>query len=76
MVLGSLLLLVGLILALTGDRWHEGQAYETYFRESVQGLDVGAPVKYRGVTLGRVSHIGLVSVSSGSTVTACWPTPP
>ena len=67
MVLGSLLLLVGLVLALTGDRWHEGQAYETYFSESVQGLDVGAPVKYRGVTLGRVSHIGLVSAEYGAT---------
>ena len=67
MVLGSLLLLVGLILTLTGNRWHEGQAYETYFRESVQGLDVGAPVKFRGVTLGRVNHIGLVSAEYGAT---------
>ncbi len=67
MLIGSLLLLVGLILALTGDRWNEGKAYETYFRESVQGLDVGAPVKYRGVTLGRVTHIGLVSANYGAT---------
>jgi len=67
MVLGSIVLLVGLILALTGNRWHEGQAYETYFRESVQGLDVGAPVKFRGVTLGRVNHIGLVSAEYGAT---------
>jgi len=67
MLIGSILLLVGLILAFTGDRWHEGQAYETYFRESVQGLEVGAPVKYRGVTLGRVSHIGLVSAEYGAT---------
>lgn len=64
---GSLLLLLGAVIAFTGRTWHQDVRYETYFRESVQGLDVGAPVKFRGVTLGHVSNIGLVSAEYGAT---------
>jgi phospholipid/cholesterol/gamma-HCH transport system substrate-binding protein len=37
----------------------KGQYYVTYFNESVQGLDIDSPVKYRGVSIGRVESIGV-----------------
>ena len=63
----GLLLIVGiggaiaLVLFLGRDTVRNGVEYETYFRESVQGLEVGAGVKYRGVQLGQIKEISLVS---------------
>ncbi len=65
LILGGVGLLIGLLVFLSGNRLSEGVPFETYFRESVQGLEVGAPVKFRGVTLGRVTEIGLVSAEYG-----------
>ena len=33
---------------------------ETYFKESVQGLDIGSPLKFRGFRIGRIEEIALV----------------
>ena len=54
----------GIAVALAAIIWlglsgvlEKGQYYVTYFNESVQGLDIDSPVKYRGVAIGRVESI-------------------
>lgn len=64
LVVVGLVLAIGFILFLTsGSLRGEQRIFETYIRESVAGLDVGAPVRYRGVQVGRVTELGLVSVA-------------
>jgi phospholipid/cholesterol/gamma-HCH transport system substrate-binding protein/paraquat-inducible protein B len=60
-VLGGLVLIVAFALALGGGSlFRTPMMFETYFDESVQGLEVGSPVKFRGVKIGTVSGIGFV----------------
>lgn len=62
MVLVGVGLLLGFVLFLAQNRLRgSDDIMETYIRESVQGLEVGSPVRYRGVQVGRVTTIGLAS---------------
>ena len=59
--LGALILLVGVILVFGSDRFMKRSMKAVlYFDESVEGLDVGAPVIFRGVKVGAVTDIQLV----------------
>lgn len=60
-VIGATFLAVIGIIVLGRGRWFERvRMVETYFTESVQGLEIGAPVRLRGVRMGRVESIRLV----------------
>jgi paraquat-inducible protein B len=56
-VLGIAAFLAMLVFLGAHSLQKETVTYKTYFDESVQGLDVGSPVKFRGVTIGNVSRI-------------------
>lgn len=65
LLLAALALGVGFVLFLGSRNVSQGRAYETYFRESVTGLDVGAAVRFRGVAVGQVTAIGLTAAEYG-----------
>jgi phospholipid/cholesterol/gamma-HCH transport system substrate-binding protein len=62
----GLFLVSGIGIALLAFIWlgmsryfEKGRFYVTFFNESVQGLDKDSPVKYRGVSVGRVHSISV-----------------
>jgi phospholipid/cholesterol/gamma-HCH transport system substrate-binding protein/paraquat-inducible protein B len=59
-VLSGIGVLIALILLFgSGQFFKESFTVETYIEQSVTGLDIGAPVRFRGVKVGKVSTIAL-----------------
>lgn len=63
------LLLFGIIALGGGKLFKHDTQFVLYFGSSVSGLSVGAPVVFRGVPLGSVTHISLVANANKSNVT-------
>jgi ABC-type transporter Mla subunit MlaD len=59
-IVGMLLLAVLIILLGARSLFEKRLRIETYFDESVQGLDLGSHVKFRGVSIGTVKEITFV----------------
>jgi len=65
----GLFMIGGLVLTLIGaatlasTTWNKQTVFISYFGESVNGLAVGAPVKFQGVPVGRVTNL-LIQIES------------
>ncbi|MEO8304040.1 MAG: MlaD family protein [Betaproteobacteria bacterium] len=58
-VIGAVVAGVLVLVVIGSGRWFQPKlTIETYFNESVQGLDIGSKLKYRGVAIGEVTRIG------------------
>lgn len=58
-VIGAIAALVTILVIIGSGRiFQQKITIETYFNESVQGLDIGSKVKYRGVVIGEITKIG------------------
>jgi paraquat-inducible protein B len=59
-VIAGIAVALGALLLLGARAWSEKTVeFVSYFDESVQGLELGSPVKFRGVTVGRVAQIDI-----------------
>jgi ABC-type transporter Mla subunit MlaD len=62
-VIGAIIAGILVLLVIgTGRFLQKRVTIETYFNESVQGLDIGSKLKYRGVDVGQVTRISFTYV--------------
>lgn len=57
-IIGFAIAVIGIVVFGAGEFFRHKIMIETYFDQSVQGLNVGAPLKYQGVQVGNVKEIG------------------
>lgn len=61
-ILAAIAIAVAMVLAFGASRiFQRTVALETYIDDSVQGLDIGSKVRYRGVLLGEVKRLGFTA---------------
>jgi paraquat-inducible protein B len=68
-VVGALvLLIIGIVVFGSGTLFKRTNKFVLYFDGSVKGLSVGAPVMFRGVSIGTVKDISLIYDSKAGTI--------
>jgi phospholipid/cholesterol/gamma-HCH transport system substrate-binding protein/paraquat-inducible protein B len=60
-IIGTCILSVLIVIFGAGKLFQKSVIIETYFEESVQGLEVGSPIKFRGVHIGKVESINMAA---------------
>lgn len=60
-ITGTIIAVFGVVALGVGTIFQKKILVETYIDESVQGLDIGSAVKFRGVPVGKVESISLTS---------------
>src|SRR5271170_2878048 len=69
-VVGALvLLMIAVVVFGTGELFKRTNTFVLYFDGSVKGLAIGAPVMFRGVSIGTVKDISLIYDSKAGTIT-------
>lgn len=69
-VTGGIAILVAVLLVFGGGQMFRPKiTMETYIKGTVQGIDVGSPVKFRGVLIGKVTRISFAFTEYDVTAT-------
>lgn len=63
-VVGVVLLIVGLVILGAGRLFRDTVEAVLYFDDEVNGLNVGSAVKFKGIPVGSVTHVGIRSTRS------------
>ena len=59
-IVGSIMLVIASILVFSSEKWFsKTERFIVYFAESINGLNVGAPIKLSGVQIGQVIDISV-----------------
>jgi paraquat-inducible protein B len=67
-VAALVLLMIGIVVFGSGSLFKRTNKFVLYFDGSVKGLSIGAPVMFRGVSIGTVKDISLIYDSKSGTV--------
>lgn len=66
---GVTLIVTALILFSSNDLFAQKRFFVAYFQQSVQGLNIGAAVRFRGIPIGKVTHIdGIYDPDTGNMI--------